>query len=91
MRSGFEVRAAYLLGIMLPVLETARRRSNFDDLPGYIDDFIPSWSPPRVHLTSIESGDYSHATLGQDTSGGGRCARTRKAKARWVRFATWDR
>jgi hypothetical protein len=40
MRGRFEVVAAYVLGILLPVLETARRRTNFDDIPGYIDDFI---------------------------------------------------
>jgi hypothetical protein len=40
MRSGFEVRAAYAMGVMLPALEAARRRTNFDDIPAYIDDFI---------------------------------------------------
>jgi hypothetical protein len=40
MRGGFAVSAAYVMGIILPVLETARRRTNFDDIPGYIDDFI---------------------------------------------------
>jgi hypothetical protein len=40
MRGGFEVASAYVLGILLPVLEAARRRTNFDDIPGYIDDFI---------------------------------------------------
>ena len=36
----FEVAAAYVLGIALPVLEAARRRTNFDDIPAYIDDFL---------------------------------------------------
>jgi hypothetical protein len=40
MRGGFEVSAAYVLGVMLPVLEAARRRTNFDDIPAYIDDFF---------------------------------------------------
>jgi hypothetical protein len=40
MRGGFEVSAAYVMGIMLPVLEAARRRTNFDDIPAYIDDFL---------------------------------------------------
>ncbi len=40
MRGRFEVTAAYVLGIMLPVLEAVRRRTNVDDIPGYIDDFI---------------------------------------------------
>lgn len=36
----FEVSAAYAMGIILPVLEVARRRTNFDDVPAYIDDLI---------------------------------------------------
>jgi hypothetical protein len=40
MHYGFEVTAAYVLGLLLPVLEAARRRTNFDDIPGYIDDFL---------------------------------------------------
>ncbi len=36
----FEVLAAYALGVMLPILEVARRRTNFDDVPAYLDDFI---------------------------------------------------
>jgi hypothetical protein len=36
----FEVVAAYALGIALPVLEVCRRRTNFSDIPGYVDDFI---------------------------------------------------
>lgn len=39
-RYRFEVVAAYALGIALPVLEVCRRRTNFSDIPGYIDDFI---------------------------------------------------
>jgi uncharacterized membrane protein YdcZ (DUF606 family) len=36
----FEVRAAYVMGIGLPLLEALRRRTNFENLPGYVDDFI---------------------------------------------------
>lgn len=36
----FEVGAAYAMGVVLPLLEALRRRTNFDDLPSYIDDFI---------------------------------------------------
>jgi hypothetical protein len=36
----FEVVAACVLGIALPILEVCRRRTNFSDIPGYIDDFI---------------------------------------------------
>ena len=32
--------AAYCLGVALPVLEICRRRTDFSDIPGYIDDFI---------------------------------------------------
>src|SRR4051794_12587944 len=39
-RYRFEVVAAYCLGVTLPVLEVCRRRTNFADIPGYIDDFI---------------------------------------------------
>ena len=35
-----EVRAAYVMGIALPVLEVIRRRTHFDDIPAYVDDFI---------------------------------------------------
>ena len=39
-RYHFEIAAAHCLGIALPVLEVCRRRTNFSDIPGYIDDFI---------------------------------------------------
>ncbi len=39
-RGRFEVSAAYALGIMLPILEVARRRTDFENVPAYIDDFI---------------------------------------------------
>jgi hypothetical protein len=39
-RGGFEVASAYVMGVLLRVLEAARRRTNFDDISGYIDDFI---------------------------------------------------
>ena len=39
-RYRFEVVAAYILGVALPVLEVCRRRADFSDIPGYIDDFI---------------------------------------------------
>ena len=35
-----EVTSAYFIGIALPVLEVMRRRSNFDNIPAYIDDFL---------------------------------------------------
>jgi hypothetical protein len=39
-RYRFEVVGAYCLGVALPVLEVCRRRADFSDVPGYIDDFI---------------------------------------------------
>jgi hypothetical protein len=39
-RYRFEVIAAFVLGVALPVIEVCRRRTNFSDVPGYIDDFI---------------------------------------------------
>ena len=36
----FEVTAAYVLGVALPVLETARRRTSFHPIPAYLDDFV---------------------------------------------------
>jgi hypothetical protein len=36
----FEVAAAYAMGVGLPLLETLRRRTNFEHLHSYIDDFI---------------------------------------------------
>jgi hypothetical protein len=39
-RYRFEVVAAWALGVALPVFEVCRRRTNFSDVPGYIDDFI---------------------------------------------------
>src|SRR5262245_44572368 len=39
-RMRFEVAAAYAMGIGLPLLETLRRRTNFETISGYVDDFI---------------------------------------------------
>ena len=36
----FELAAAYAMGVALPLLETLRRRTNFDTIAGYVDDFI---------------------------------------------------
>jgi hypothetical protein len=36
----FEVASAYAMGIALPVLETLRRRTSFETISGYVDDFI---------------------------------------------------
>jgi hypothetical protein len=36
----FEVAAAYVLGVLLPILEVFRRRTNFEHLAAYVDDFI---------------------------------------------------
>lgn len=54
-RYRFEIAAAYCLGVALPVLEVCRRRTNFSDIPGYIDDFLiggfllfAAWSAQRA-------------------------------------------
>lgn len=39
-RMRFELVAAYAMGIGLPVLEMLRRRTNFETISGYVDDFI---------------------------------------------------
>lgn len=39
-RMRIEVLAAYVLGILLPVAEACRRRTDFSDIPAYVDDFI---------------------------------------------------
>ena len=36
----FELVAAYVMGVALPLLEVMRRRTNFDTVAGYVDDFI---------------------------------------------------
>ena len=36
----FELSAAWAMGIALPLLEVLRRRTNFDTISGYVDDFI---------------------------------------------------
>ena len=35
-----EVAAAYALGVLLPVLEALRRKTDFSTIAGYVDDFI---------------------------------------------------
>ena len=37
---GFEVRAAWAMGVVLPLLEIARRRTNFHPIASYVDDLI---------------------------------------------------
>jgi hypothetical protein len=36
----YEVAAAYVMGVGLPMLETLRRRTNFETISGYVDDYI---------------------------------------------------
>ncbi|MTV39589.1 hypothetical protein [Duganella radicis] len=36
----FEVRAAFVMGVALPALETIRRGINFDNIPAYLDDYL---------------------------------------------------
>lgn len=36
----FETATAYILGVALPLLEVCRRRTHFDNVHAYVDDFI---------------------------------------------------
>jgi hypothetical protein len=36
----FDHAAAYAMGVGLPLLETLRRRTNFETISGYVDDYI---------------------------------------------------
>lgn len=36
----YEVAAAYAMGVALPLGEALRRRTNFENIHGYVDDFI---------------------------------------------------
>jgi hypothetical protein len=36
----FEVRAAWVMGVALPLLETLRRRTDFSTIAFYVDDYI---------------------------------------------------
>jgi hypothetical protein len=63
----FEVAAAYVLGVLLPVLETLRRRTNFENFESYADDFIAgglllfaaiSVSRRRVHGGALLAGAW---------------------------------
>ncbi len=39
-RPPFEILAAYGMGALLPVIETCRRRTDFSELPLYVDDYL---------------------------------------------------
>ena len=56
----FEIVTAYIMGIALPVLEVLRRRTNFDTIAGYVDDFImgglllyAARGPPRPRAMAL--------------------------------------
>ena len=36
----FELTAAYIMGILLPILEVFRRSTNFENVESHVDDFI---------------------------------------------------
>ncbi|HEX9793162.1 MAG TPA: hypothetical protein VGC54_04185 [Planctomycetota bacterium] len=36
----FEIRTAYVVGVLLPLAEAARRRTDFSELAAYVDDFL---------------------------------------------------
>ena len=39
-RVRFELVAAYCVGLLLPIAEVARRRTDFSNIPAYVDDFL---------------------------------------------------
>jgi hypothetical protein len=56
----FEHAAAYAMGIGLPLLEALRRRTNFDTISGYVDDFIAGglllWAARATSLRRPNAG-----------------------------------
>ena len=56
----FEHAAAYAMGIGLPLLEALRRRTNFDPIHSYVDDFIAGalllWAARAVSLRRPNAG-----------------------------------
>ena len=56
----FEHAAAYAMGIGLPLLETLRRRTNFDTIAGYLDDFLAGalllWAARAASLRRPNAG-----------------------------------
>ena len=52
----FELLAAYGVGLLLPIAEVARRRTDFSNIPAYADDFLiggllllAAWAASRQH------------------------------------------
>jgi len=62
-RYRFEVVAAYCLGVALPVLEVCRRRADFSDIPGYIDDFIVGAVLLFAARSAVRERPYSRTLL----------------------------
>ena len=56
----FEHAAAYAMGIGLPLLEALRRRTNFDTIHGYADDFLAGalllWAARAASLRRPNAG-----------------------------------
>jgi hypothetical protein len=62
-RYRFEVVAAYCLGVALPVLEVCRRRTDFSDIPAYIDDFIVGALLFFAARSAVRKRPYSRTLL----------------------------
>jgi hypothetical protein len=56
----FEHAAAYAMGIGLPLLEVLRRRTSFDTIAGYVDDFLAGalllWAARAASLRRPNAG-----------------------------------
>jgi hypothetical protein len=85
LRNAFEVRAAWIVGFVLPLLEVLRRRTHFHPIFSYIDDFIAGglllWAAYLAHRRKrhakamlcaswgILAGGLYHSFFGQMESG----------------------
>lgn len=63
-RYRFEIAAAYVLGVALPVFEVCRRRTDFSDIPGYIDDFIIGALLLIAARATVRERPYGRGLLG---------------------------
>jgi hypothetical protein len=57
------VVAAYCLGVALPVLEVCRRRTDFSDIPAYVDDFIVGALLLFAARSAVRKRPYSRTLL----------------------------
>ncbi len=70
----FEVNAAWVMGVALPLLETLRRRTDFSNIPAYADDFVAGglllWAAASVRRGRPDGRARMVAAWGILTGGG---------------------